>query len=106
MVQSEGRTPQPLRSAGSKLLVSTCCPKLVFDTTPHRSPPLPRRSCALGFIRSQSGTKLPFASVHARVTPAVPSVDVVCGIRSVGFVLGIDAHPCARPFQVSAKVYS
>ena len=86
-VQSDGRTPQPLRIAGSKLLVSTYCPKLVFDTTPHRSPPLARRSCAFGFSRSQSGTKLPFASLQARVTPDVPNRDVVCGIRSVGLVL-------------------
>src|SRR5262245_25235802 len=80
--QSEGRTPQPFRMPGSKLLVSTFCPNSVFDTTPQRSPPLGRRSCAFGLDRSQSGTKFWFASVHARVTPAVPNVEVVCGIRS------------------------
>ena len=41
--------------------------------TPQKSPPLARRSCASGLRRSQSGTKLPFASVQARVTPAVPN---------------------------------
>ena len=83
---TDGR-PSRLRNAGSKLLVRTFVPKLVFDITPQRSPPLPRRSCAAGFDRSQSGTKLRFASVQARVTPAVPNVGVVCGIRSVGLVL-------------------
>src|SRR3954471_22280297 len=84
--QSDGRTPQPERTCGSNLLVSTFSPKCTFDRTPHTSPPLGRWSCASGLPRSQSGTKLPFASVHARVTPAVPNVDVVCGIRSVGLV--------------------
>ncbi len=63
------------------------CRSCVFDITPQRSPPLCRRSCAAGFDRSQSGTKFRFASVQARVTPAVPNACVVCGIRSVGLVL-------------------
>src|SRR5262245_54450872 len=87
MVQSDGRTPQPFRMPASKLLVRTLLPKLVFDITPHRSPPALLRSCAAGSNRLQSGTKSWFASVHARVTPAVPKADVVCGIRREGLAL-------------------
>ena len=40
----------------------------------------------LAVARPILGTTLPFASFHARVTPAVPNTDVVCGSRSVGLV--------------------
>jgi hypothetical protein len=54
----------------------TDLPKLVFATAAHKSPPLARRSCSALFDRSQSGLKLPFASVQARVA--------VVEIREVG----------------------
>ena len=42
--------------------------------------------CANGFVRSQSGTKLPLVSVHVRITDGLPNAAAVPpGIRSDGF---------------------
>src|SRR6266705_7191380 len=86
-VQSDGRTPQPVSSAGSKLLVCVVVPKARFEITPQTSPPLVRRSCAAPSRRSQSGLKLLLESVHARVTPHGANGPTVQRIRSVGFAL-------------------
>src|SRR6185436_4830690 len=84
-LQSEARTPHPASSAGSKLLVRIFWPKLKFDNWPQKSPPVARVSLASGFERSQSGWKFPFASVHARVTPAGPKIVSELGALRLGF---------------------
>ena len=43
------------------------CRSWCSRSAPQKSPPVARRSCAALFNRSQSGTKLPLASVHVRV---------------------------------------
>src|SRR5712692_1231860 len=45
----------------------TLFPKFLFAIAPQRSPPDARLSCAAELVRSQSGMKLRFPSVHARV---------------------------------------
>jgi hypothetical protein len=47
--------------SGCEVLLSVWRPKLVSETMPHSS-------CAVTRVRSQSGAKLPFKSVHVRVT--------------------------------------
>jgi hypothetical protein len=42
-------------------------PKFWLPHWAQKSPPDARKSCVLRFSRSQSGEKLPFASVHVRV---------------------------------------
>src|SRR5215472_1994219 len=66
--QSYGRSPQPVRIAGSYVLLKTGLAKFKLLIWPQKSPPVGRRSCASGLLRSQSGLKFLFASVHARVT--------------------------------------
>src|SRR5947209_4392817 len=66
--QSDGRVPQPLRIAGSIVLLNTFFPKFAFENAPHTSPPDDRRSCATGLSRSQSGVKLPLLSVQFLAT--------------------------------------
>src|SRR4029077_7945623 len=85
--QSDGRTPEPEVRAGSNEFVSVPVPNLRFEIWPQKSPPPGRRSWVLGFCRSQSGRKLPFASVHVRCTPSGPNGGFVFGRRSTGFVL-------------------
>src|SRR5215831_11839463 len=78
MFQSYGRNPHPWRIAGSYVLLNTGLAKFRSLIWPHKSPPDGRRSCASGLLRSQSGLKFLFPSVHVRVT------DVE--IRDSGFV--------------------
>src|SRR5215472_2050775 len=77
--QSDGRTPQPLRMAGSIVLEYTFLPKFRFESAPQTSPPVRCRSCASGLVRSQSGAKLPLLSVQLRVT--------LCAMREVGLAM-------------------
>src|SRR6266550_1673577 len=58
--ESAGRTPHPLIRRGSYLVPGVELPKFWSAHGPHS----PLRA---GFIRSQSGTKLRFASLHERV---------------------------------------
>ena len=60
------------------VLLNTAFPKLAFPIAAQKSPPLSLRSCVLGFDRSQSGVKLPLASVQDRVTldPAMREVGI------------------------------
>src|SRR5262249_17643676 len=76
--QSYGRMAQPFRIAGSYVLLKTGFAKFRLLICAQKSPPDGRRSCASGLLRSQSGLKFLFASVHVRVT------DVE--IRESGFV--------------------
>src|ERR1700674_807739 len=62
-------------------------PNAAFEIAPQTSPPLARLSCAFVLSRLQSGTKLPFVSVHERVTLNGANAPPVPGIRSVGFAL-------------------
>ena len=48
--------------------VHVLLPKFRLLHRPQLSPPRDRRSCASPFSKSQSGVKLPLASVHDRVT--------------------------------------
>ncbi|MNC87953.1 hypothetical protein D3C83_37310 [compost metagenome] len=48
-------------------------PKFWLPHCPQKSPPEARRSCAPRLRRSQSGEKLPFASVHVRVVEVTMS---------------------------------
>src|SRR5262245_47538450 len=66
--QSYGRSPQPLRIAGSYVLLNTGLAKFRLLICAQKSPPEGRRSCASGLLRSQSGLKFLFASVQVRVT--------------------------------------
>src|SRR5205085_5254784 len=87
--QSLGRTPDPCRIAGSYVLVKIGLPKLLLLRGPQRSPPLARLSCCAGFRKSQSGTKLPFPSVHVRVTGGgAVSCEELPTMRAVGFDAG------------------
>ena len=69
------------------MLVKSGLPKLLLLSAPQKSPPLPRRSCAEpGSSKSQSGTKLPLASVQVRVTGGgAVSCDELPTMRAVGF---------------------
>src|SRR5215813_4339895 len=66
--QSYGRMAQPFRIAGSYVLLKTGFAKFRLLICPQKSPPEGRKSCASGLLRSQSGLKFLFASVHVRVT--------------------------------------
>ena len=62
------------------VLLKTLVPKLLFESAPQKSPPLARKSWALGLSRLQLGTKFPLASVHDR--------DTLIGMRDVGLPSG------------------
>src|SRR4029077_18795830 len=53
---SYGRFPHPFSTAGSYGRLGVDLPKLVSLTTPQKSPPPDRWSCASWLVRSQSGT--------------------------------------------------
>src|SRR6185295_10149024 len=72
--QSDGRTPQPLRIAGSIVLLKVAVPKFRLLMTPQKSP-LGPKSCVFGFERLQSGFQSPLRSVQVLVT-LVASRDV------------------------------
>src|SRR5262252_4361432 len=82
--QSDGRTPQPLSTAGSMLVSPAVLPNPDDDHGPHS--PL-----AAGFIRLQSGRKFPFESVHVRLTvvwkfgPMRPLRPSIAGLEIVWF---------------------
>src|SRR5579872_2470777 len=75
--QFEPRLLQPVRRFGSHGVPVVGRPKFELESAPQMSPPV--TVCAAGFVRSQSGTKLPLRSVHARVavcvTPPVAGPD-------------------------------
>src|SRR5262245_2248970 len=64
--QSLLRTPQPFCTSGLTRVVPNGMPKLELVHAPQLSPPDARLFWAAAFIRSQSGMRLPFPSVHAR----------------------------------------
>jgi hypothetical protein len=49
------------------LVLNTGSPKFRLLASPQKSPPVARRSCTWRLRRSQSGAKLPFASVQVRL---------------------------------------
>src|SRR5262245_731039 len=69
------RRPHPEIRSGSNRLVITDRPKVVLVSAPH-SP------FAVTLVRSHSGTKLPFASVHVRVAdnPSATTPELAVGI--------------------------
>src|ERR1041385_7877609 len=89
--QSDGRTPQPLSTPGSKFAPTKLLdPNAVLLMAPHVSMlPVVVGLCAAGFCRLQSATKLLLLSVQLRVTFGLPNAAAEPpGIRSDGFALG------------------
>ena len=80
--QSDGRTPHPLRAAGSMIVSPAVLAKPFDDHGPH-SP------FAAGFMSAQSGRKLPFESVQLRLTvvwkfgPMRPFLPSIAGFEIV-----------------------
>src|SRR5215468_3612011 len=66
--QSYGRRPQPFKIAGSYVLLKIGLAKFRLLICPQRSPPDVRKSWTSGLLRSQSGLKFLFPSVHVRLT--------------------------------------
>src|SRR5712671_2575044 len=86
--QSDGRTPQPLSTPGSKLAPTNWFePNATLLTTPQVSMlPVVAGLCGFGFCRLQSGTLFPLVSVHARVTFGLANAArAPPGMRSDGF---------------------
>src|SRR5205823_10024851 len=86
--QSEGRTPQPLSTPGSKFAPTNWFdPNATLLTTPQVSMlPVVAGLCGFGFCRLQSGTKLPLVSDHERVTAGFANPAAAPpGMRSDGF---------------------